>query len=127
MTAFAVEALDQREHGRTERMLDLRLHHAPDPGLYLWEDPLGTPVCLVATGGRTPNGIRIGPVYTPPGRRGRGYASALTAAVSTVRLGSGARVCFLYTDLANPTSNRIYQNVGYEPVCDAAEFRFEGG
>lgn len=84
---------------------------------FLWEDP--EPVSVVGVGGGTPNGIRIGPVYTPPRFRGRGYASALTAAVSQAMLDSGRRFCFLYTDLANPTSNRIYTAIGYEPVTDA--------
>jgi predicted GNAT family acetyltransferase len=85
--------------------------------LFLWDDP--EPVSLVGAGGATPNGIRIGPVYTPPRFRGRGYASALTAAVSQAMLDEGRRFCFLYTDLANPTSNRIYIAIGYEPVTDA--------
>jgi GNAT superfamily N-acetyltransferase len=85
---------------------------------WLWEHG-GEPVSLVGAGSRTPNGIRIGPVYTPPSQRGRGYASALTAGVSALLLGEGRRFCFLYTDLANPTANRIYQAIGYEPVTDA--------
>lgn len=85
--------------------------------IFLWVD--GEPASLVGAGGETPNGIRIGPVYTPPARRGRGYASALTAAVSQAMLDEGRRFCFLYTDLANPTSNKIYRAIGYEPVTDA--------
>ena len=69
----------------------------------------------------TPNGIRVGPVYTPPQRRGRGYASALTAAVSAALLHDGRRFCFLFTNLANPTSNAIYQAIGYRPVADVAQ------
>jgi predicted GNAT family acetyltransferase len=65
------------------------------------------------------------PVYTPPALRGRGYASALVAAVSQAQLDAGRRFCFLFTDLANPTSNRIYQDIGYEAVCDVDEYRFE--
>jgi predicted GNAT family acetyltransferase len=64
-------------------------------------------------------------VYTPPELRGRGYASALTAAVSQAQLNGGRRYCFLFTDLANPTSNKIYQAIGYEPVCDVDDLRFE--
>ena len=75
-------------------------------------------------GGPTPNGIRIGPVYTPPELRGRGYASALTAQVSQLQLDRGRRFCFLYTDLANPTSNAIYMRIGYERVCDSRELAF---
>ena len=90
---------------------------------YLWEDG-GAVVSLVGAGGETPNGIRIGPVYTPPERRGRGYASSLTAAASQDQLDRGRQFVFLFTDLANPTSNKIYQAIGYEPVCDVDQYRF---
>ena len=92
--------------------------------LYLWEDG-GRVVSLVGAGGETPNGIRIGPVYTPPNARGRGYATSLTAAASADQLERGRRFCFLFTDLANPTSNAIYQSIGYEPVCDMDQYRFD--
>ena len=91
--------------------------------IYLWED--GEPVSLCGVGGVTPNGIRIGPVYTPPDLRGRGYASALVAAISEAELDAGRRFCFLFTDKANPTANHIYQAIGYEPVRDVDAYRFE--
>jgi uncharacterized protein len=90
---------------------------------YVWEDG-GEVVCLVGAGGETPHGIRIGPVYTPPERRNRGYATALTAAVSQDQLDRGRRFVFLFTDLANPTSNKIYQAIGYLAVCDVDAYRF---
>jgi predicted GNAT family acetyltransferase len=64
-------------------------------------------------------------VYTPPELRGRGYASALVARVTQHLLDGGRDYCFLYTDLANPTSNKIYVNVGYEYVCDSVDYAFE--
>jgi predicted GNAT family acetyltransferase len=90
--------------------------------LYLWED--GALVSMCGVGGQTPNGIRIGPVYTPPALRGRGYASALVAAVSQAELDAGRRFCFLFTDQANPTANHIYQVIGYEPIRDVDAYRF---
>jgi predicted GNAT family acetyltransferase len=90
--------------------------------LHLWED--GDVVSLAGTGGRTPNGIRIGPVYTPPDARRRGYASALVAAVSQEALDAGCRFCFLFTDQANPTANHIYQAIGYVPVRDVEAYAF---
>jgi len=111
----------------------------PDPGavvdrwiasdhqwIYLWEVG-GEVVSLVGAGAETPNGVRIGPVYTPLEHRNRGYASALTAAASQDQLDRGRRFVFLFTDLANPTSNKIYQAIGYEPVCDVDMYRFEAG
>jgi uncharacterized protein len=122
--AFSKEALaeEQVDRDRTERFMDLRLEKEGG-GYFVWED--GGAVSLVGYGGFTPNGARIGPVYTPRDVRRNGYASALTAGVSSWLLASGRRVCFLYTDLANQTSNSIYQQVGYVPVCDSAQYRFE--
>lgn len=91
---------------------------------YVWEDA-GEVVSLVGAGGQTPNGIRIGPVYTPPEHRRRGYATSLTAAATQDQLDRGRRFLFLFTDLANATSNKIYQAIGYEPVCDMDQYRFE--
>ena len=65
---------------------------------------------------------RIGPVYTPREHRGRGYASAAVAEVSRQLLDGGARVC-LFTDQANPTSNSIYEALGYRPVVDMVNLR----
>ena len=80
---------------------------------------------LTGVGGLTPHGIRVGPVYTPPELRGRGYASNLVAAASQAALDDGRRALFLFTDLANPTSNRIYQAIGYEPVRDVDEWSLD--
>jgi len=90
---------------------------------WLWVDG-GRPVSLTCVGGVTPHGIRIGPVYTPPDLRGKGYASSLVAGVSQMQLDAGRAYVFLFTDLANPTSNRIYQALGYEPVNDVDEYDF---
>jgi uncharacterized protein len=90
---------------------------------YLWVDG-GRVVSLTGVGGLTPHGIRVGPVYTPPELRGRGYASNLVAAVSQLQLDSGRTFVFLFTDLANPTANKIYQAIGYEPVIDIDEYTF---
>jgi GNAT superfamily N-acetyltransferase len=125
--AFAVEALDEANPDLAE--IRLSVEHrlaAEDWGIDLWEDA-SEPVSLTGFGGSTPNGVRIGPVYTPPDRRGRGYASALVASVSADRLAEGKRFCFLYTDLANPTSNRIYERIGYEWVCQSPRIEFAGG
>ena len=123
VAAFWREALGDSDTGDAAAAVDRWLRggfRTP----YLWED--GDPVSLAAAGGTTPHGIRIGPVYTPPDRRRRGYATALVAQVSRAQLDAGHRFCFLFTDLANPTSNHIYQQIGYEPVSDVEEYRFRG-
>jgi GNAT superfamily N-acetyltransferase len=122
--AFAAEALgalelDEEGAGRN---VDHRLS-TPGNGITLWEEA-GEPVSAVGFGSPTPSGVRIGPVFTPPEHRGRGYASALTAHVSAEQLAGGRSFCFLYTDLANPTSNKIYVAIGYERVCDAIQYAF---
>ena len=86
--------------------------------LYLWEDQ--HPVTMAAWTGKTPNSVRINLVYTPPAARKRGYATACVAALSQTMLDAGTLFCCLYTDLANPTSNAIYQRIGYRPVSDVA-------
>jgi predicted GNAT family acetyltransferase len=122
--AFEAEALaEDAPHVDLERGIDRRLQSATS-GFGLWVDG-GEPVSLCGYGGRTPHGVRIGPVYTPPELRGRGYGSAVTAHVTHEQLTSGRDYCFLYTDLQNPTSNKIYVDIGYERVCDSADYVFE--
>lgn len=88
----------------------------------LWVDRV--PVSMAAFPARTRNTVRIGYVYTPRERRRRGYASALVAHLSRHILDSGFGRCVLYTDLANPTSNRIYREIGYRPVQDVLDVNF---
>jgi predicted GNAT family acetyltransferase len=85
--------------------------------MWLWVDD-GRVVSMSGVSGRTPNGVRIGPVYTPMDDRNRGYASNLVAEAAQGELDAGRRFVFLFTDLANPTSNHIYQAIGFEPVSD---------
>ena len=63
-------------------------------------------------------------MYTPPALRRRGFASALTADLSQRMLDRGYRFCFLYTDLSNPFSNKVYLRIGYEFVCESADYSF---
>jgi predicted GNAT family acetyltransferase len=119
---FAVEALykDKADEAEIARTIERRVAQQT---LALWEAD-DEVVALAGLQGRTPHGIRIGPVYTPVRHRGRGYATSLVATLSNHALGTGRRFCMLYTDLANPTSNRIYERIGYELVCESAEFAF---
>ncbi|HEX3479723.1 MAG TPA: GNAT family N-acetyltransferase [Kofleriaceae bacterium] len=121
-SAFHAEALPHAPPIDAEVAADQMLRRAGRVG-YVW-DHAGEPVALAGAGGPTPRGIRIGPVYTPPDRRGRGYASNLVAEVSQRQLASGRSFCFLFTDLANPTSNHIYQAIGYTPVLDVDQYQF---
>ena len=102
-----------------ERPRDATVSIIERGALHIWED--GEPVSMAAAQGRTPNGIRVGYVYTPERFRGRGYASAAVAELSQRMLDSGLRFCVLYTDLSNPTSNVIYKRIGYREVVDVSD------
>ena len=124
--AFAADAAEQAgrigEHHGGEHHTDEETVERIESGqVWLWDDQDGRTVHMTAR--RPPSfGVsRVGPVYTPREHRGHGYASAAVAEVSRRLLAEGARVC-LFTDQANPTSNRIYQALGYEPVVDMANF-----
>ncbi len=91
---------------------------------FVWEEG-GQPVTVAGTSRPLWTCISIGPVYTPPEQRRRGYATACTAVLSQRLLDQGWQHCVLFTDLANPTSNSIYQKIGYHPVCDYRTYRFD--
>jgi len=88
--------------------------------VFVWDN--GRPVSMAAWAGRTGRGVRVNFVYTPPECRRRGFASACVADLTQLLLTEGLAFCCLFTDLANPTSNSIYQRMGYRPVCDMSDF-----
>jgi predicted GNAT family acetyltransferase len=92
-------------------------------GITLWEDG-GNPVSMAGVTRQVAGAIRVGPVYTPPALRGRGYGTTATAAVTQAALDAGAAEVLLFTDQANPTSNGIYQRLGYRPVEDRVILAF---
>ncbi|MEU6915320.1 GNAT family N-acetyltransferase [Streptomyces olindensis] len=93
-------------------------------GITFWETPDGTPVAMAGTSPRVAGQVRVAAVYTPPRFRGRGYAGAVTAEVSRAALAAGAKEVVLFTDLANPTSNGLYQRIGYRPVAEFTVYDF---
>jgi len=117
-TAFYLEALGQPPPPGDM----VRRDFAGQP-VMLWCDP--TPVAMARARPAAGGVARVGAVYTPPEFRGRGYGSAVTAAVSADRQGAGLR-CMLFTDLANPTSNGIYRAMGYRHLMDTVELAFVG-
>ncbi|MGQ0814387.1 MAG: GNAT family N-acetyltransferase [Gemmatimonadota bacterium] len=94
--------------------------HIANKTVFVWDDDGPKTTALWA--GIMPHGVRIGFVFTPAEFRGRGYASAVTAGASQRALDRGYDFCCLYTDLGNPTSNAIYQKIGYTPVCDVVDY-----
>jgi GNAT superfamily N-acetyltransferase len=92
-------------------------------GLVLWEHH-GRPVSLAGRDRAAAGQARIGPVYTPPELRGRGFGGAATVAITQAALDDDAEGVVLFTDLANPASNTLYQRLGYRPVSDWTVLRF---
>jgi uncharacterized protein len=83
--------------------------------VFLWED--GAPRSLACLSRETPHGRAIGPVYTPREARRHGFATSLVAELARSTLASGKRFACLFTDAANPTSNHIYESIGFVFVC----------
>ncbi|WP_374456348.1 GNAT family N-acetyltransferase [Nocardioides sp.] len=124
-TAFHEEADEQagREpdpHSGEHNTLDSVLVRIREGVEWLWELPDGTVAHLTGSGLPSYGVGRIGPVYTPKAFRGRGIASYVVGELTRRGLEAGTRMC-LFTDQANPTSNKIYASLGYEPVVDMAE------
>ena len=93
--------------------------------LFFWCEAGGRPACMAGWAGKTPNGVRVNFVYTPPEHRKRGYATSCVAALTRRLLDAGSRFCVLFTDLARPTPNDIYPAIGYRHLCDFRDLRFE--
>lgn len=102
---------------------DEMLRRIASGDLWIWEVD-GTPVHLSALNPPSFGAARIGPVFTPPEHRGRGYAGATVAALAQIALDAGAAPC-LFTDQANPVSNALYARIGFTPVVDMANLVLE--
>jgi GNAT superfamily N-acetyltransferase len=90
-------------------------------GFWVWDDD--GPACVVGAKAPAAGVGRIGPVYTPPERRGHGYATSCVAHASRVLVDQGLR-CVLYTQLSNPTANAIYYRIGYRPIGEVLSYGF---
>jgi predicted GNAT family acetyltransferase len=91
--------------------------------LYFWEVD-GRPVATISRQVSVAGTVRLSFVYTPPEHRRRGYAAACTAALSRLCLETDATSCVLFTQLSNPTSNSVYQRIGFEPLMEIVRYRF---
>lgn len=126
-TLVAWVAAFQAEAGVTPTDVESAVRDRVSSGLlWVWEGADGAPVSLAARN-RTAAGVaRVGPVYTPPEHRRRGYGAAVTAACTRDALDRGADNVVLFTDLANPTSNAIYQQIGFRPLRGHKFVSFDG-
>lgn len=115
----------QGGHGPEAFALDDIRRRIDEGRVLLWVDGDGDVVHLTGFNAPAFGVARIGPVYTPPEHRGRGYASATVAEASRRLRADGARIC-LFTDQANPTSNHVYEALGFRPVVDMANLLLTG-
>jgi predicted GNAT family acetyltransferase len=92
----------------------------------IWDDA-GGPVSMAMLRAPSAGVSRIGPVFTPRNSRGRGYGSAVTAAAAGLALRGGVDEVVLFADLDNPTSNHIYQDIGFETVAESVRVDFSTG
>jgi predicted GNAT family acetyltransferase len=109
---------------REPRDIDMYRYRISSKKIYILEVD-GIPVSMAGYTRELQTAIGIAFVYTPPCYRGKGYATSCVAQISQLALDNGYTKCVLYTDLANPTSNSIYQKIGYRPVCDSHMLKFE--
>jgi predicted GNAT family acetyltransferase len=122
--AFSTEANAHRPSTFAEALDSVRRLLTLGAGYVIWEVD-GVPVSSACAKVPNAGASRLGPVYTPPEHRQRGYAAAATAAAARWAQSVGAAEVLLYTDLANPTSNGVYQRIGFRPVADYAEVAFD--
>ena len=119
---FFVETFShQRNDAAGERFIDA----ATDKGdqFIVWAVD-AAPVSMAMLRAPAAGVSRIGPVFTPQAMRGHGYGSAVTAAAADLALRRGVTDVVLFADLANPTSNAIYQRIGFEAVGDSVRIDF---
>ena len=118
---FHETVFGEAEPEEARRVAQLRIE---SEDIYLWEDR--RPVSMAMKTRPTSNGISVSLVYTPPELRGRGYATACVGELSRLLLASGWEHCALFADVCNAAANRVYQRIGYQPVCDYDESVFVG-
>jgi predicted GNAT family acetyltransferase len=116
---FYLEIFGEADQEEADRGARLRI---AEGDIYLWEDE--QPVSVAMKTRPTRNGVSVGLVYTPPELRQRGYATACVGELSRMLLESGWEFCALFVNLANAAASRVYQKIGYRPVCDYDEYAF---
>jgi predicted GNAT family acetyltransferase len=116
---FNVDVFDRADRAAARRTAEVRV----DAGdVYLWVDVW--PVSMAVTTRPTRHGISVGGVYTPPDLRNRGYATACVGELSRRLIDSGWSYCSLFADLRNAAANKVYERIGYQPLCEYAEILF---
>lgn len=118
---FSREAVGEKsDPGKAERNAE---KYIAERNLYIWDHD--GPVSIARQSRAVKNGTNVTLVYTPPALRNRGYATSCVYELTKKLLAGRYRFCSLFTDLANPTSNHIYQKIGYVPMAATLEFDFD--
>ncbi len=112
-----------KQSEEAKKLAELRVENK---SLYFWRLANGKAVAMGAEARESPHGSTISYIYTPSSERGKGYGAAVTAAISQLMLDRGKSLCNLFTNLANPTSNSIYQKVGYRRIGDSLHVKLRG-
>lgn len=121
IAGFSREAIGREsDPGKAERNAE---KYIKERNLYVWDHE--GPVSIARESRSMKNGTVISLVYTPPESRNRGYATSCVYQLTKKLLAGRHEFCSLFTDLANPTSNRIYREIGYVPLGDTLEFDFD--
>lgn len=120
LNEFFIEAFGEPSNVEASREMLTSIVDAGDRVL-LWEVD-GEPVTMARVRAAVAGASRIGPVYTPPGHRGHGYAAAVTAAAAQYARSEGAREVVLFADTDNPVSNRVYRRIGFEAVAEDVRY-----
>jgi GNAT superfamily N-acetyltransferase len=112
------------EEDPSRLVVDMENRQRRNKSLFFWKGPADIqPVSMASNSRETRNGATISLVYTPPEFRGLGHASRIVADLSDRCLKSGKKFCNLFTDLLNPTSNSIYQKIGYRKIGESKHFK----
>ena len=122
LNGFIEEAMHSNDPSDARETATIKIANGD---MFVWELPDGKVVSMAAKTRPVISVISIGPVYTPPEYRGKGYASNCVADLSQQLLDSGWRACSLFANLANPTSNGIYERMGYRPLAEYHDYAFE--
>ncbi|MCA0971117.1 GNAT family N-acetyltransferase [Halobacillus litoralis] len=118
---YGVEVKEKHIEEQADRLAEDMIEQGK---LFLWVMN-GTPVSMACRARQTPNGITINAVFTPDAYKRNGYATQVTYFLTEHLLSSGAAFCSLYTDLDNPSSNSIYQRIGYKRIGSSIVYKLQ--
>jgi RimJ/RimL family protein N-acetyltransferase len=117
--AFHNESMPTAPELDYAQIVGTRIEHGT---MFVWlegNEPLG----MAGSARQTRKAICVNAVYTPPEHRGKGVATSCVATLTKLLLKDFAS-CVLFADLANDTSNAIYQRIGYAGIQDFTLIHF---